>query len=144
MFLSGSAQMLCASALAWACAPAAAQAINAATGAATQHQRDRATCLSGLSPQDRTTCLRESDAALVARRTGTVPEDAESLERNAQRRCDAFANQERAVCVSRVIGQGTTSGSVAGGGILRELVITEPDKARAEVPTADTPVQPRK
>ncbi|MEO7339093.1 MAG: hypothetical protein ABIV63_21160, partial [Caldimonas sp.] len=42
------------------------------------------------------------------------------LRRNAKDRCDALSGDERSDCVARMKGEGTTSGSVAGGGILRE------------------------
>ena len=43
-------------------------------------------------------------------------------------RCEALAGDERTACVARIRGEGSVSGSVAGGGILREIVITEPVK----------------
>ena len=45
--------------------------------------------------------------------------------RNALRRCEPLRDPDRQDCVARIRGEGTTSGSVAEGGIYRELVTRE-------------------
>ncbi len=85
------------------------------------YQRERAACLSGQSSQDRTTCLKEAAAALVeARRGGLSPASGADAER-----CNALVGVERAACVARMHGAGKVSGSVEGGGVLRELTVRE-------------------
>ena len=40
---------------------------------------------------------------------------------NAKARCDVLAGEEKAACEARLMGYGSTSGSVAAGGVLREV-----------------------
>ena len=49
---------------------------------------------------------------------------------NALSRCKPFAGQDLAACEARVLGFGNTSGSVAGGGMLRwvETVVLPPNQ----------------
>ncbi|MEO6409866.1 MAG: hypothetical protein ABIO45_14085 [Burkholderiaceae bacterium] len=95
------------------------------------YQRERAVCLSGQSSQDRATCLKEASAALVeARRGGLTPASGADAER-----CNALAGVERAACVARMNGAGKVSGSVEGGGVLRELTVRE------VMPPGSTPQQ---
>jgi hypothetical protein len=118
-----------------ACALAAVGALFVATaaGAASvnpseiqaRYQRERAACMNGESHQDRATCLKEAGAALQEARHGNlVTMDARQYERNRLARCDAHPPEEREDCVRRMHGEGTTTGSVEGGGIYRELVTT--------------------
>jgi hypothetical protein len=84
-----------------------------------RYRQERAACMSGASNQDRATCLREAGAALhEARRGGLSGGD---LDRNRTQRCAALPAQDREDCTMRMDGQGTTSGSVMQGGVLREL-----------------------
>jgi hypothetical protein len=95
-----------------------------------KYREDRAACMSGQSHQDRQTCLREAGAALQESRRGGLKTDEASLSRNQLERCNAFTGQDRALCERRMR-EGTVSGSVEGGGVLRELVVTVPaDQAR--------------
>jgi hypothetical protein len=86
------------------------------------YQRDRAACNSGQSAQDRATCLKEAGAALREARRGGLDDGQGQLEKNRLLRCDSQPPQDRQDCVRRMNGEGFTSGSVEGGGILRELV----------------------
>ena len=86
------------------------------------YQQDRAACLSGQTNQDRATCLREAGAALQEARRGGLDDRRGEYERNRLLRCDSQPAEYRQDCVRRMSGEGTISGSVAGGGILRELV----------------------
>lgn len=97
-----------------------------ADGAETQYQKERALCLSGQSNQDRATCLQEAAAARAEARRGGLDDAGARYRRNARERCDALQGDERSACVARMKGQGTTTGSAASGGILRELVVPEP------------------
>jgi hypothetical protein len=126
VYRSRSMQLLSLSAMAWACAPTLAQGVSASADAGAVYQRERAACLSIQSAEDRATCLREAAAAQAQRRKGVAPDDDAAFERNAQQRCDRLPGDDRKACVARMQGQGSTSGSVSGGGILREQVIVVP------------------
>lgn len=92
-----------------------------------QYLQDRAQCAD--KPDGaRTTCLREAGAAQAEARRGTLAaDDTSNYEKNRDARCDVHKDpQEREYCLRRMHGEGTTSGSVEGGGILRELVVTVP------------------
>jgi len=92
-----------------------------------RYQQERATCMSGQSHQDRTTCLREAGAALAESKRGNL--DAAGMgryEQNQRMRCDAHPAEDREDCLRRMRGEGTISGSVEGGGIYRELRTTVP------------------
>jgi hypothetical protein len=88
-------------------------------------EADRQACLLGRTGQAYQSCMREAHAVLADKPSSAAPTSAEQLERNAQARCDAQTGDDHAACVARVRGGGTVSGSVAGGGILHELVTPE-------------------
>ncbi len=99
-----------------------------ATAAEQARYRDeRAACMDGRSNQDRATCLKEAEAAFAQIKRGKLTDDPQAYARNARLRCNALPEgDDRKECLARIEGQGTTSGSVAGGGILREHVTVEP------------------
>jgi hypothetical protein len=128
---------------AWAAGPDKA-AIEAA------YQRDRAAC-QALSPtQDRTSCLRDAGAhraqALKSGIRGGA--SAQELERNALQRCQKHTGEQRAICERMARGEGSVSGSVQGGGTIRELVTQETrppppsQPAPASAPMLSPPLQP--
>jgi hypothetical protein len=84
-----------------------------------RYQRERAVCLSGRSSQDQVTCLREAVNAREAALRGQLDEGNTQYQRNAQARCEVMTGDERLDCLAR-ISEGRVSGSVEGGGILRE------------------------
>jgi len=104
-----------------------------------RHKGERAVCMKGQSNQDQATCLREAGAALASAKQGRWADDPAQYEVNARRRCQALPTDDRTACLARMDGQGTRSGSVAAGGIYRELVTREtvvpaiaaPDATRA-------------
>jgi len=119
--------------------PALADTRQRAAEAQALYQQERAVCLGGRSNQDRTTCLREAGAAHAqAKREGWAGDQAAQYLHNARTRCERLPDLDRRDCVARMQGQGTTSGSAAGGGIYRELVTREeaalPSPALPEVP----------
>ena len=90
-----------------------------------RYEADIKACRAGNTGQAFESCMREAKAVL-AEKPGTNPTfSPEQLQRNALLRCEALAGDERTACIARIRGAGTVSGSVAGGGILRELVTTE-------------------
>lgn len=104
-------------------------AANPMAAAQAAYERDRAACLSGQSAEDQATCLKEAGAALaMARRAGgKLPdESAQFLAENAVRRCQAVLAADRYACRQMALGGGTVSGSVEGGGVLKEFVTTVP------------------
>lgn len=117
-----SAILLACAAGAFAGATAVAAAGRDDLSAARIYQRDRAACISGETSQDRATCLREAGAALEEARRGRLDDGHAAYERNRLLRCETQPPEDRAYCVRRMNGEGTTSGSVESGGIYRELV----------------------
>jgi hypothetical protein len=106
--------------------------------ARTRYLHERAMCESGQSYQDRATCLREAGAAFnEARRGGPQDYGQAQYQRNALIRCDPLPPEERSACQARMQGEGVTRGSVAEGGIYRELVIREIPSQDGSVPTDD-------
>ena len=117
---------LCALALAATSAVAANDA-GRMTSAREAYQRDRQFCLSGRSAQDQQTCLREAGAALQEAQRGTLLREGAEYEQNRFQRCDYHKDaKDREYCMARMRGEGTVSGSVEGGGLLRELRVIEP------------------
>jgi hypothetical protein len=116
-----------------------AAVVSAADTARATYERERAACVSGQTGQDRATCLREAAAAYQearhARPGPALPED--RYAQNALARCQPLSAADRAECERRMR-SGTSSGSVTGGGILRELHTTE----TAPAPPADAARQP--
>ena len=103
-------------------------------------------CKSGRSNQDLATCMREAGAALAEAKRGGLGDGTAPYAANQTLRCDPLPEDQRKDCIARMQGQGTTSGSVAGGGIYRELVTREvgaPSAAVPVEPTRTAPASPR-
>jgi hypothetical protein len=111
--------------------PAAAEA---------RYDRERSRCLAGQSQEDQKTCLREAGAALQAARQHQLTSDSpDQLAANARRRCDPLPPDDKKDCLARMSGEGTVTGSVAGGGLLRELVTVVPAPQPAPVQPETAP-----
>ncbi len=91
-----------------------------------QYQRDAAVCLSRHYKGDKDECLSEASTAKASRPPFVVDPDPGRYARNVFKRCERLPENLRIDCVVRMSGGGTTTGSVAGGGIYRELVTQEP------------------
>lgn len=90
------------------------------------YQSEVQACMSGRTQQDRDTCLKEARNANADKRRGVLDTQG-NLEANAMARCNAFTTgEDKAACQARVMGMGNTSGSVAGGGLIRELETVVP------------------
>ena len=141
-------------AVAWltalACQAAFAADVKAAakpSGAASStYSADRANCDSGRTAQDRETCLKEAGAAQDERRRHRL-DNAGNAPTNATARCDNVPAKDQADCLAR-IGASTapnqrtvTSGSVGGGGVIRETTTTYPGVA-ASAAMGTTPARP--
>lgn len=87
-------------------------------------QRGHSACTT-VRGDERDNCLSEASTRLASTRPSRADENPEQLARNALRRCEPLREPDRQDCVARIQGQGTTTGSVAAGGIYRELVTRE-------------------
>jgi hypothetical protein len=87
-----------------------------------RYQREAGACYAMQSFDARANCLSEAGLRLAIALPTPATEYPEVLARNALRRCEPLPEPDRTDCVARMQGQGTTSGSVASGGIYRELV----------------------
>jgi hypothetical protein len=112
----------------YAAAPAHA-ADAAASAAKSTNVKERADCEAGRTAQDRETCLKEAGAAQAERKRNGL-DNAGSTRQNAIERCNTVAPKDKADCLARIEGPSqpnqttTTSGSVGGGGVIRETKTT--------------------
>lgn len=92
-----------------------------------RYEQERARCLSGTSGQAQSTCLKEAGAALDVARKGSLDDRDARYGKNAKERCDLLSGDEKKDCIARMKDAPNTmeSGSVKGGGILRETVTVE-------------------
>ena len=104
--------------------PSPGGSAGSAAAANAVYQRERAACASDATPQGRVTCLKEAGAAHAEAKRQLLGngEGAQALQQNAERRCDQVATADRDHCLRKVRGEGTASGSVDGGGVLKTLV----------------------
>jgi hypothetical protein len=101
---------------------------NPQSEARSQYQTERTNCLNGHSDEDQKTCLKEASAALAEKKHGQLDDVDAQYQKNATLRCQALDSENRDACLRRMQGEGTVSGSVAAGGILRELVTQVPQQ----------------
>jgi hypothetical protein len=87
--------------------------------------QERQNCVDGNTSQDRATCLREAGAAKQESQRGNL-RDTGDYSGNASKRCDTLPPDQKADCERRSMGEGSVSGSVGGGGVVRELVTPVP------------------
>ncbi|HYM27719.1 MAG TPA: hypothetical protein VET66_06195 [Steroidobacteraceae bacterium] len=80
------------------------------------------------SDQGKDPAVREAGAARAEAKRGMLGKDDHpaEFERNRLARCDKHTGEDRDLCIRRMNGEGTITGSVEGGGILRELHVTVP------------------
>ncbi len=108
------------------------------------YQKEMQACRQGRTGQDRATCMHEAQQARQAKRQGQLQTpSAQSMDANAMARCEGMNNADMAACRARMMGYGQASGSVAGGGMLRELEVVEMQPGQESVnvvPKGDAPV----
>jgi len=134
-----------AAALAGACASAPVLAADpvAADDAKALYLRDRANCETGHTSQDKATCLKEAGAALEEKKKGKL-DNSGSPVANATDRCNLVPAKDKADCLARIVGpqsanqRVTATGSVEGGGMIKETTTTIPG-AVIIIPPAPTP-----
>ena len=105
-------------------ASAAAVAQTPPQDARARYEQEREKCMTNNTQDTLATCLREANNALDAARKGQLSSPGAAAPGNATQRCAAFqSTAEQAECVRRVQNS-PASGSVPGGGVLRESVTT--------------------
>jgi hypothetical protein len=109
-----------------------------------RYQREAGACNAMRSSDSRAECLSAAGLRLAIALPTPANETPDNLARNALKRCEPLSEPDRTDCVARMQGQGTTSGSVASGGIYRELVtrtVGVPAAVSAEpaIPSAKAP-----
>ena len=117
-------------------AEAATTASTDNAAATARYQQERAACMNGQSNQDRATCLKEAGAAYAEAKHGGLKVTGDTGGKgaraaNATQRCIGLPADDAKACMDRMQGEGSISGSVASGGILRELVTVEPAASAA-------------
>jgi hypothetical protein len=102
---------------------ATAQVATGTTGidASGSYQSEVNACMTGKTQQDQATCLREARNAQADKKRGLLDNSGAQFQSNATARCDALQGEDAAACQARVMGYGNTTGSVAAGGVLREV-----------------------
>lgn len=127
------------SGLSWAQTPA-----DAGPDRSGDYQKEMQACRQGHSGQDRATCMQEARNAHKDKRQGALQTpSAQAMGANAKARCEGMNSADMAACHARTMGYGQTSGSVAGGGILRELEVVEMQPGQDSVnvaPKGNAPV----
>jgi hypothetical protein len=104
---------------------AAAQVAGAPTGAALDasgdYQSEVRACMQGKTGQAQADCLKEARNAQADKKRGVLDNSNAQFQANARARCGSLAGEDKAACEARMMGYGTVSGSVAAGGVLREV-----------------------
>ncbi len=100
-----------------------------------RYQQDLAECEAQQATQDLATCRLEARNALAEAKRNLLSETTANLfEKNQLRRCRVFKGEDREACEARVRGDGSSTGSVQSGGILRE--VTRPVSPASTTPPA--------
>ena len=104
------------------------------------YQSEVQACMTGRTQQDRTTCLTEARNAAAEKNRGRL----ENYQDAATARCDVHTiAEDRAACRARVLGMGEVEGSVAGGGLLREVeTVVMPEGQASVTVNPQTPAGP--
>jgi len=90
-----------------------------------RYRQESAACERLEPGQDRTACLREAAAARTQAMRGALEDGATDYRANSLARCRMLQGEDRRDCLSRMSGAGSVSGSVEGGGVLREYTTRE-------------------
>lgn len=89
----------------------------------TRYQQDLAECEAQQATQDLAACRLEARNALAEAKRNLLSDTTANLfEKNQFKRCRVFKGEDREACEARVRGDGSSTGSVQSGGILREVV----------------------
>ncbi|MEO8389697.1 MAG: hypothetical protein ABI893_10975 [Polaromonas sp.] len=116
---------------------ATAQIASGTTGidATGNAQSEMNACKTGRTQQDRQTCMTEVRNANAAKRAGKIDNANGEFTANALKRCDVFKGEDQVACQARIVGYGKADGSVAGGGVVRqvETVVVPPGATNVRV-----------
>lgn len=84
---------------------------------------ERSSCAQGMTQQAQDTCFREARNAAADKKRGVLDNAGGNFADNRYARCNVFAmgGEERAACVARIDGEGEAAGTVAQGGVVREV-----------------------
>jgi len=103
------------------------------------YEQERAWCMDHTQGDERVACLKDSSAARAQKRSGTLDNNGANFDANAMQRCEALAGDDRAACKARVMGYGSASGSVQGGGIIRQVETVVLPEGQSPVIIQQTP-----
>lgn len=120
----------------------AAEPAKAPADSRSLYAKESAACSRIAEHGARANCLSEASTRRAATKPTAPGESAEVLRQNAVKRCEALPEVERKDCLSRMQGQGTVSGSVEGGGLMRELVTREVGVPTVAAPAATSASRP--
>lgn len=103
-----------------------AQTPNDLAAARARYKQEVAACSVAKPVESRRNCVKEARNTLAEVKRGKLNETRQSadFEKNALLRCEVHQGDDKADCIARIQGKGRIDGSVAGGGILRELTTT--------------------
>jgi hypothetical protein len=88
-----------------------------------RYQQDLAECEAQQATQDLVACRLEARHALTEAKRNLLSDTTANLfEKNQLKRCRVFKGDDREACEARVRNEGSSTGSVQSGGILREVV----------------------
>lgn len=102
---------------------ATAQVATGTTGidATGSFQSEMQACMSGQTQQSREDCMKEARNARADKQRGVLDNSGAPVA-NAMGRCDVHSSgEDQAACHARTMGMGNVDGSVAGGGVIREV-----------------------
>lgn len=85
------------------------------------YQSEVQACRAGKTAEDRATCLKEARNAQADKKRGVLGNASTNYVANARARCNVLSGEDKAACEARMMGYGSVSGSVASGGLLREV-----------------------
>lgn len=93
-----------------------------------RYKREAAVCVQLNAGAGSSSCMREARNALAEVKRGKMKESwrMSDFANHALLRCEAHRGDDKSDCIARIRGYGKQTGSVAQGGILRELTTTIP------------------
>jgi hypothetical protein len=91
-----------------------------------QYQQEVQACRSGATSQDPASCLMEARNAQSDKKRGLLGNGNGDFQANALARCQVLNGDDKMACQDRMRGGGKVTGSVAGGGVLREIETVVP------------------
>ena len=100
---------------------ATAQVATTGIDATGLYQSEVQACASGQTQQSREDCMKEARNARADKQRGVL-DNSGTPAANAMGRCDVHTSgEDQAACRARIMGYGSAQGSVAGGGVIREV-----------------------